>query len=187
MIQFTYLPGAYWLIAGGVLVGALLFGIYGAARGRAKWRQRVWLIALRWLTIAAVVLCLLDPQWIAAIRHQQKARIAVLLDTSRSMAIKDVPGGRLAFAKEWLQQIFSAAVPPEVTLSYYSFDQTLAPLASLDSASPTGSVTALADALEGLLSARSDDPLTGVVLCSDGIENVTRQPEAVARLFRQKR
>jgi len=92
----------------------------------------------------------------------------------------------LAFAKEWLQQKFSAAVPPEVAVSYYSFDQTLAPLASLDSITTTGSLTALADALEGLLSVRSDDPLTGVVLCSDGIENVTRQPEAVARLFRQK-
>jgi len=186
MIQFTYLPDAYWLIGGAVLVAVLLFGIYCAARGRAKWRQRVWLIGLRWLTIAAVILCLLDPQWIAPIRHQQKARVAVLLDTSRSMGIKDVPGGRLAFAKEWLQQKFSAAVPPEVAVSYYSFDQTLAPLASLDSITPTGSVTALADALEGLLSVHSDDPLTGVVLCSDGIENVTRQPEAVARLFRQK-
>src|SRR2546422_5816863 len=99
MIQFTYMPEARWLIGGGVLVASLLFLSYFWARGRTNRWLRVGLMGLRWLAIAAVAVCLLDPQWVQAIKHQQKSRVAVLLDTSRSMGTKDVAQGRLAAAQ----------------------------------------------------------------------------------------
>ncbi|MBI3417323.1 MAG: hypothetical protein HY043_18685 [Verrucomicrobia bacterium] len=186
MIQFTYLPETRWLIGLGLLIAALVFASYYWAKGRSKWSRRAWLLGLRWLTIVAVIVCLLDPQWVEAIKHQQKSRVAVLLDTSRSMGSKDVPQGRLGAAKNWLQQNLSPIVPPSVAVSYYTFNQSLTPLPALDSASPTGGVTALADALEKLLAVPNDDPLTAVILCSDGIENARKDPEAVARAYRRK-
>src|SRR5687768_8840674 len=102
MIEFTYLPGIHWLAAGGVVTLAALALSYRWAKGRSSGRLRWLLAGLRALAIALVVFCLLGPEWVEAIKRQPKSRLAVLLDTSRSMKVKDVPGGRLAAAKEWL-------------------------------------------------------------------------------------
>ena len=186
MIRFTYMPELKWLVASGALSAAAVVLSYTWAKGRANRWLRLGLAGLRWLAITALVLCLLDPEWIDAIKHQQKSRLAVLLDTSRSMSIKDIPEGRLAAAKRWLQNQSSTTAPADTGVDYYTFDQTLSPLPSLDRAAPTGDATGLGDALQALLAAPRDDPLAGVIVCSDGIENVRPDPETVARLYHRK-
>jgi uncharacterized membrane protein len=186
MIQFTYTPEVRWVLSGAVVAAAALFLSYVWARRKSNRWLRIGLVGLRVLTISAVVLCLLDPEWVEAIKHQPKSRLAVLLDSSRSMSAKDVSQGRLAAAKSWLQKKFNPSVPATVAVDYYTFSQTLAPLASLDSVSATGDATAVADALESLLAIPRDDPLVGVLICSDGIENMRKDPEAVAKSYRRK-
>jgi uncharacterized membrane protein len=186
MIRFTYMPELKWLVISAALSAAAVVLSYSWAKGRASRWLRLSLAAVRWVVITGLVLCLLDPQWIDAIKHQQKSRIAVLLDTSRSMGIKDIPQSRLAAAQRWLQNEFASAAPADVGIDYYTFNQTLAPLNSIASATATGDATGLADALQGLLAAPRDDPLAGVLVCSDGIENVARDPESVARLYHRK-
>lgn len=186
MIQFTHIPPLPWALGGGAVFLTLLWLSYRGAKGKPTPGLRVALISLRALATTAVVLCLMDPQWVDVLKRQQKSRVAILLDTSRSMGIKDVPNGRMAAAKEWINKKALPVVPAGVSVSTYGFAQGLAPLPSVNSASPTGAVTALADALEAVLAVPSEDPLTGVVLVSDGIENATRAPENVARLYRRK-
>jgi len=186
MIRFTYMPELKWLVISAALSAAAVVLSYTWAKGRANRWLRLSLAGVRWVVITGLVLCLLDPQWIDAIKHQQKSRIAVLLDTSRSMGIKDIPQNRLAAAQGWLQNQFASAAPPDVDIDYYTFNQTLAPLNSVNSATASGDATGLADALQGLLAAPREDPLAGVLVCSDGIENVTRDPESVARLYHRK-
>ena len=103
MIQFHYLPDWPWLAGAGVLAALLLSFSYALAVGKPKWGLRVGLLTLRWLAIAGVVICLLDPQRVEEIRQQQTAQVAVLVDTSRSMSLKDVPEGRLGSARTWLR------------------------------------------------------------------------------------
>lgn len=186
MTQFNYLPDWRWLVAGGGLAVAVLAISYHLARGRAERGWRFVLLALRCLAIALIVACLLDPQWVEKITHQQPARLAVLLDTSKSMATQDVPGGRLAAARDWCQRQIIEGKPARLEVSAFSFSQAIAPLPDLKTASPTGAVTALTSALENLLAAPRDQALSGVVLLSDGIETSTQSPEAVAREFRRK-
>ena len=100
MIRFTYMPELKWLIASAALSAAAVVLSYTWAKGRASRWLRLGLAGLRWIVITGLVLCLLDPQWIEAIKHQQKSRLAVLLDTSRSMATKDTPPSRLAVANQ---------------------------------------------------------------------------------------
>src|SRR5579872_2649871 len=178
MIRFTYMPALKWLIASGALSAAAVVLSYTWAKGRANRWLRLGLAGVRWVVITALVLCLLDPEWIEAIKHQQKSRLAVLIDTSRSMGIKDIPQGRLPAAQRWLETQFAAAAPPDVGIDYYTFNQSLAPLSSPNEAKATGDATGLADALQGLMAVPRDDPLAGVVVCSDGIENVSRDPES---------
>lgn len=186
MIQFTYLPGVAWLTGGALVAAAVLLLSYYWAKGRPNRWLRIGLAGLRWSIIGAVVVCLFDPEWVEAIKHQQKSRLAVLLDTSRSMNTKDLPPGRLTAAKSWLRKEFNPLVPSGAIVDYYAFNQSLAPLTSLDAASATGDATGLADALERLLAVPRNDPLVGVVVCSDGIENLRRDPEAVARMYHRK-
>src|SRR5436309_2422337 len=103
MIHFSYLPDWRWLAGAGALAALLLFFSYYLAVGRSKWGLRAFLLALRWLTIALVTVCLLDPEQVQEVRRQQTAQVAVLVDSSRSMGVKDVPQGRLGAAKTWLQ------------------------------------------------------------------------------------
>jgi len=186
MIEFSYLPELRWLIGGAVAGVAVLLASYLLAKGGSRRALRIGLASLRGLIIGAVVLCLLDPERVEAIRHEQKARLAVLLDTSRSMATKDVPQGRLAVARSWLEKRIPSSARSNVTVDYYAFDQSLAPLLSLASANATGDGTGLADALDGLLAVPRKDPLVGVVLCSDGIENLRADAEAAAKRYRRK-
>src|SRR5581483_9680180 len=186
MIRFTYMPELKWLLISATLSAAAVVLSYTWAKGRANRWLRLGLAGLRWIIITALVMCLLDPEWIQAIKHQQQSRLAVLLDTSRSMGIKDIPQGRLAVAKQWLDSHFDKSAAGGVEVEFYTFDQSLASAPSLTSVSAKGDGTGLADALQALLSVPSDDPLTSVVLCSDGIENLRRDPETVARLYHRK-
>jgi uncharacterized membrane protein len=147
---------------------------------------RAFLVVLRWLAIALVVGCLLDPQWIERVVHPQKARLAVLIDASKSMTTRDVPGGRLATAQAWAQRELYDPKPANVEVSAFAFSQSMTALAELKSASPTGRVTEISRALENLLAAPAEEPWSGVVILSDGIETSTQSPEAVARQFRRR-
>ncbi|HLH53609.1 MAG TPA: glutamine amidotransferase [Verrucomicrobiae bacterium] len=186
MIRFTYMPELKWLVMSGALSAAAVVLSYTWAKGPAKRWLRLSLAGVRWLVITLLVLCLLDPEWIEAIKHQQKSRLAVLIDSSRSMSIKDVPQGRMAATQHWLENEFAGAVPAEMGVDYYTFDQSLAPLNSPGAAKANGDSTGLANALQALMAIPREDPLSGVVVCSDGIENISQDPEAVARLYHRK-
>src|SRR5215831_8994174 len=105
------MPELKWLLLSATLSAAAVVLSYTWAKGRANKWLRLGLAGLRWVIITGLVLCLLDPEWIEAIKHQQKSRLAVLLDTSRSMGTKDIPQGRLAATKQWLQSEFATTAP----------------------------------------------------------------------------
>jgi uncharacterized membrane protein len=194
MIELSYHPDWRWLAAAGLAVVAVVFWSYHRAINRPKGLTRIVLLALRLLVILLVAGCLLDPHWVKRIEHRQPMRIAVLLDTSRSMGIKDVADNRLTAAKSWLQEKLLPAAPAEAAVSIFAFDQSVVRLSSnglprqefFASVLPAGNATGLGDALETILAAAGTEPLQSVLLCSDGIETTHRDPVSVARLYRRK-
>ena len=186
MIQFTFLPDTRWLVLFAVGALAVVATSYAWARGRAGRPARTVLTVVRLVVLGLVVLCLLDPNRVDRIEHRPKSRMAVLVDTSRSMGTQDVPGGRFAAAREWLQRNLLASKPAETRVETFRFDKGIASVADLRSVNATGAVTALSGALEALLQAPATDPWTSVVLVSDGIDTTLQPPEAVARQFRRR-
>ncbi len=186
MIEFTHALQARWLAIGSVSLVAMLGLSYWRARGNSAGWLRLALAGLRCAIVGAVLICLFNPQWVEAIKHQQRVRFAVLLDNSRSMGTKDVVPTRLGAAKRWLEDNLANAAPENVSLRFYAFSDSLAPMDSLEPVNPTGNATGLADALQNLLTTSTDEPLTGVLLCSDGIENMRPDPEALAKLYHRK-
>lgn len=185
-MEFTHWPGTPWLLLIAGLAAAAIFASYYWAKGRASRWSRFSLGAIRWIVLATVVLCWLGPEWVDAIKRQPKSRVAVLLDSSRSMSIKDLPEERLSSAKVWLRQELGPLVPPQVHIDHYTFQDALAPAPQLDSVMPGGEATGLVGSLESLLSVASPDPLAAVVVCSDGIENQRHDAEMIARTYRRK-
>jgi uncharacterized membrane protein len=187
MIDYSFHPSPWWLLGIGLVLAAIVLASYLGAKGRSSRAVRLTLTGVRWITVALLLYFLLDPQWVEAIKRQPKSRVAVLLDTSRSMATKDLPdGARLDAAKHWIQHDLIAGVPAGFAVECYSFNDSLERLASIDAARTSGTNTALADALQTLLAVPGDDPLTAVVVCSDGIENQRNDPASLARIYRRK-
>lgn len=186
MIEFSYTPKIEWVI--GLAAGALLilWLSYYRAKGKPSGKLKFVLVGLRLLAIAVVVLCLLDPQWVEKIKHEQRSRLAVVLDKSRSMSIEDVGSTRLDSGRSWISQQLAPSPPAGVTISTFAFDQRLTAVPSTSAANATGAVTALSESLEHLLTIPESDPLIGVVLVSDGIDNTSKLPESVTRNYRRK-
>ena len=186
MIEFSYTPKIEWIIGLTAAVLLFLWLSYYRAKGKPGRGLKFVLVSLRLLAIAAVVICLLDPQWVETVKHEQRSRLAVLLDKSKSMSIEDVGRSRLSSGQKWLSEQLTPQSPAGVHLTTYAFDEQLSAVPSFSSANATGAVSAVAESLEGLLAVPHNDPLVGVVLVSDGIDNKSKVPEAVARSFRRK-
>jgi hypothetical protein len=65
--------------------------------------RRLWLAALRVLTGLVALLFALQPQWVAERVTNVQGRLAVLVDASRSMSVRDVLPSRAQRALELLR------------------------------------------------------------------------------------
>src|SRR3989442_13186197 len=119
MIEFAYKPNWPWLVLGSLVAAGFLFWSYRTATGQANARRRWFILGLRCLTLVVALFCLLDPQRVEPINHQRTAQLAVLLDTSRSMAVEEDARRRLDVAKEWLKQ----NLPSNSPVSYFVFNE----------------------------------------------------------------
>ena len=179
MTEFTQ-PFPWPVLAAGCGVAALIVVVsHALSKGPKGPGVRVGLALLRLLALAILVVCLLDPHRVERIPHPRRVRLAVLQDTSRSMAAADVPGGRLDAARAWLEQV-KPGFASGVELVPFSFDEAMRPWTN-GAASPSGPASAIASALDAIGADRSDAPLTGVLLLSDGIDTTMRPPEEAAR------
>lgn len=185
MMQFTQLPEPRWLVLAGIIIVSLVALSYGLARGRTQPWVRTLCGLMRLTAIVGLVLCLLDPQWIEKTVHPRRARLAVLIDTSRSMATTDVPGGRLAAARAWIDRHVLPAKPGAVDVLALRFSDRVTLETNGVATQAEGPSSGLSRALDSLLTLPPEDPLTGVLLVSDGIETEGLDPEAAARRLRR--
>jgi hypothetical protein len=104
MIEFNWTPDWHWLLPLLIVAVGLWLWSYRTARGTAGQPWRLVLLGVRVLVLAALIVCLLDPQRVTQDKHFEPGHVAVLLDTSRSMGWADRGATRLDLAKEWVKQ-----------------------------------------------------------------------------------
>jgi uncharacterized membrane protein len=161
------------LALGGAAVVAVIALAWRSTRGVAPGR-RTALIGLRTAAALAALVVFLQP----AIELRQVARepnrIAVLVDDSRSMALKEHKKGpnRFARARELLERSAPAIAGWERDhkLDYYTFSDALAATtaAGLARHEPRGDATLIRKALETVRARYDGRDLAGVILISDG-------------------
>lgn len=169
-----------------------------------RWAGRFWLVLLRLLAIAILLLGWLRPGLVSTVQRDSDAAVAVLVDSSQSMTM---PSGyeektRWTMAQEAWSSIEREAERGlgKTRLVPYFFDFNLRSLpqgqsneaatamAAIWKAGPSGKVTDLGTALAELQRVQVDPPLRAVFMITDGMQTVmpaTIDPTLVARQLEQ--
>lgn len=191
------------LLCGAALVGLVLWTYPPRVRHLAPGVRRT-LIGLRLAVAALLVLALLRPELRREDTETERPSILMLIDVSRSMTVRDGPGGASRF--EWSRSVLAASSPALASLAE-DLDVTIAtfdaarnpppspgddgtpadpadPLAMLPE-EPIGPRTALGAVLSNLT--RTDPGLTAVVLLTDAAQRALppddADPRAAAKLL----
>jgi len=171
--QFVFLtPWPLWLLAIAILATAgLLFwhirrnhGMLSGARPIAIWLLETGLVAL-------VLFLLWHPALsIATLRPQQNV-VAVLVDDSRSMSIKDSGGTREAAAQAALNSGMLKALGEKFQVRLYKFGKEPERIQKPEQLTASAAASRIGDTLERVLAESSSLPLGAIVLLSDGADN----------------
>ncbi|MDQ2664726.1 MAG: hypothetical protein M3Z05_01845 [Gemmatimonadota bacterium] len=153
-----------------VALVVVLYRRVKAVRGR----DRIVLTAIRACSILLVLACLLRPTVVLSSAVSQRNVLAILLDDSRSMRLKDVDGtARLAA----LQSAFGDTsalmhrLSQKFAVRIFRFAADASPLSGAATLTGAGGRTDLAGALDATRQDLAGMPLAGVVVVTDGADN----------------
>jgi hypothetical protein len=155
-------------------IAAIALGLLALAALR-WWRERRGgaALAARALLVGALVFVMLNPQWVFSRQRTEKPKLVVLLDSSASMATRDVAGQtRFASAAKVLGNAATLAkLSKEFVLDFREFDRASRPLdpARLADRIPDGDASEIGKSLMSVVSELGDTRAqAGVLLVSDG-------------------
>jgi hypothetical protein len=180
LLQFSI---ADWLLLLLLLTGAVVaYGYYYRTLPPLSTIRRYIAVALRFLVLALVLILFAEP--VLQLRRQQveKPVVAVLLDNSASMKIKDNSHVRGDSVKYLLREIRRTIQPDSLTLQFFKFDLQTSRLGE-DSLDFSVDGTDLNQSLNTVLDSLSGKNLQGVVLVSDGVYNRGANPELTAQKY----
>jgi hypothetical protein len=162
---------------------ALAFWSYHGLLAPLSRPARASLWVLRGLAFLIVLFALWQP--VATVRSATSGQpsLAIVLDRSGSMSL---PASSPEFGADRAEEVTRVAARLDAELSgdyrlrWYGFRDDLEPL-DPDSVQ-SGGGTSIGQALEGVLVRNASDPVSGVVLVSDGVHTLGRDPLRVARV-----
>jgi uncharacterized membrane protein len=163
----------------------LISNIYTSARSKA--------ISIALKSVALILLCipLLEPTLLMPDIVPNENFLAVLVDDSASMTIKDGQFGetRQDDAKHILlneENGLISDLEENFKVRYYSFGDEVTRIDSIEYLTGDGDETNLATALQRVLSDFKGLPLTGVVVLTDGGDNSKDNPQSMVDEFRSR-
>ncbi|MBI5493614.1 MAG: hypothetical protein HY904_01225 [Deltaproteobacteria bacterium] len=170
-------PWPWPVLAAAVVLLAVAAWVVAGPLRTAPGATRRLLLGLRALGLLAGAALLVEPGLQLQQVSSTPGRVAVLLDTSRSMGLPsggEAPATRMDRAREFVTVAAAALqrLPPSVSVESWTFDRALAPSTAeaLRTVAPAGDRSDLWRALTGVLDGRPGKPLAGVLLISDGAD-----------------
>ena len=171
--DFVFSSGwpVWLLIALIAAAGAALFWHVNKNRARFEGRRPLAIWAFQAASVALILFLLWQPAIsINSLRNQQNV-VAVLLDTSRSMALAEDGVSRFDAVRTALSNGVLGELEKKFRVRLYSFSGDLNRIESLDAAPPPGNSTHVGEAVAAALRESSAVPLGAVVVFSDGSDN----------------
>lgn len=181
-------PTFPWLfnVAMVILLAALVMWGYRRIRSEISRPIRRQLVALRLAVLVLIGFCLLDLFWVREVRYDEPGTVAVILDSSRSMALQDGGEQRMAEARQAIKTGILPTLPSSMNVEKFRLGEVLSPVRDLQWGTPDGRASNLVDGLLAVWTTERKEALRAVVLVSDGANTSATPVETAAGLFRRK-
>ncbi len=163
-----------WTLALAVLLAIFALLSYHRARGRSRPRDRLLLGAIRGALLALLFLVLMHPALVLTTVVPERNFVAVLVDDSRSMTIRDADGQTRAERTVALADPAGdlvAALEEDFVVRHFRFSSSLERMEGMEGLAFDGGHTRIGQALTGVAGELQGVPLSGIVLISDGGDN----------------
>ena len=189
---FDVRPGPLLLVLIVLLAAVFVYFIYLRPRVRLSKRTTATLIALRVALLTILVTLLLRPVVVVSSVIPRSSYVAILVDDSVSMKLRDMPDGntRIDTVKQSLlasgPNSFLNRLDAKFKTSLYGFAGALSRLKGANDLFAEGRTSDLAGALDETIKRSSGMPLSAVVLATDGASNVPRDFAATLRELRAR-
>ncbi len=173
-------------VAAGLLLALLAAWTVRGSHRVFPQRTRYLIWSLRAVTIAGVLLILANPSVPKTDEAIVRTRLALVLDTSRSMSIgREQP--RIEQAEDLIEPLFTDK-RFSTDLVAYTFDERLSEIDYAAGLRPIveGNQSLLAGSLRDLLQRETSDNLCGMVVMSDGRIHDVRELSPVLKTVRQR-
>ena len=183
------IPVHFAVMIGGLaaLIGVVWI-LYRKTTIAAGGRLKVFLIALRSSVLAALLLCLLQPMLITSMPVPQQTDVAVLVDNSHSMTIRDMEGG-LSRGETAVDLLYGEnglmdRLQDDFQLHAFRIGAGSHPLSGPKDLTFTDTGTSLAEGLKQVTQTLKGLPLSGLILISDGGDNSRQDPIREAQILK---
>jgi len=155
-------------------------------------RMPIWLlIGFRAVVLGALLFMLMKPTLVVSSLLPRENIVAVLVDDSKSMTLRDVAGGTRLDAVKRLLATETQGFLPELEQRFqtrlFSFSRENHRLQSPAELRADGKGTNLESALQGVLREFTSAPLASVVVISDGADNSSANLAGVLNEFRSRK
>lgn len=170
------------LILAAVLAIALSYFVYRKTIPPVSSPWRFLLTTLRALSVILIVFLLFEPILSVTRKHSRSPIVAVLIDNSASMGLKDEKVDRPVALINALSAPQFTEPSNDYTLRFFTFSSALTDEldAAPDSLALTGDGTDIQNALEGLKQVLAEDYFAAAVLITDGADNLGENPARYA-------
>ena len=186
LMEWTPFTSFSWIAAAvGLLFAAVVWKTLTAPSGPGTGRRMVWLI-LRGALLALLLLILLNPHRVERREFREPQDVAILLDDSASMALRDdaVSPPRTEQLKQNIGAIREIA-DEEVRLRWYRFADGAGQISDPESLTATGTGSDIGKALETALGDERTRSLGAAILVSDGQTRDAEGARRAARFFKE--
>jgi uncharacterized membrane protein len=174
-----------WVIVGiiALIVGGVWF-LYRRTTVAVSRPLKLLLVSLKSAALVLLFLCLLQPLVIHSVPVPQKTYLAIMVDDSRSMSIRDAEGGRsrrdaaaeLLYGKGGL----IGRLQKNFELKMFRFDRDAAPLTGIEDLSASGSRSRLYQSMRQAGAELGGMSPSGLLLITDGADNGAEDPVRAA-------
>ena len=159
-----------WLgVTLGVIAIAAIAGFLYSRRGAARPLLLVAIGVLQIAMVGAVLWILGQPAIETEELREGENAVALVLDTSASMAIGDTTP-RLDAGRRLLETALTEVDELNLAVQRYEFDELARNVVNFTESTPGGEQTSLADSLKSVLQEAGRNPLAAVLLASDGAD-----------------
>ena len=181
-LAFQLVGSSWWFI---LFIAAAAAGAYYAYRRVTSDKYSIGLVVLRAATFIVLAFIVLRPVMNISTVLPQESYVAVVIDNSESMKIKD--DGQTSRAEQLQKQLettnFFKRLTDKFKVRIYRFDRNAERIDDIGRMTYEGKRTRLESATDLLGQELGTVPLSGVVLITDGVDNASKQwIESLGRL-----